>query len=101
MVENSYDRMEALMGNMGASPEEKALRTLRDYLEYKRDIERAELVRRFSSKHGKNGIPARQLTLYLKDLMDEGAIEVWSGGQRDNHIHEKTHERYVWVERDG
>ena len=97
IVDDAYKDAFQVTAFVGSTPESKAINDLRSYLEYKHEIERRELIGRFSAKHGKTGIPARTLTLYLRDLVDEGMIEVWDDNRRQERLLEKTHELYRWV----
>lgn len=97
IVDDAYKDVNEVIASVGSSEESKQTSQLAHYLEYKQDVERQELARRFSSKKGKTGIPARQLTLLLAQLMSEGCIRVEFEGKVMDRIQEKVHERYIWV----
>lgn len=99
IVEDTYRDSFSVIANVGAPQESKQIESLREYLKYKGKVERQDVVRRFSSKHGKLGIPSRQLTLLLAQLQQEGMIKVYYNDKLTDRILEKTHEVYEWGER--
>lgn len=99
IVEDSYKDAFEVVASVGSTVDAKQTAQLAKYLEYKgqQGVERQELLRRFSSKRGNTGIPARQVTLLLSQLHQEGALTVMNDDKRSDRITEKTHERYIWV----
>lgn len=95
IVDDAYVDVFEVVSEVGASPEVKAEGLVRRYLESRGEVTRKDLISRFSSKHGKAGIPARVLTTYLRDLAEEGLVEVWYEGEsQGSRVLEKAKESY-------
>jgi hypothetical protein len=98
IVKDSFSDSYEVLARVGEAAETRQKETVKQFLIKKGASNRQDILRRFSSNHGRSAIRAKMMNAIIEDLFQEGHLRITTAdGQKTNQPQGHGLEVYKWV----